>query len=78
MDDVVPADYIKQMMWQMACTGRKWCDFVSYDPRLPEEHRLFVKRLKRDNDMIQEMETEAVQFLHEVDDIIVALKKSRS
>lgn len=75
IDDVVPSEYVKQMQWQMACTGRKWCDFVSFDPRLPEEHRLFVKRLFRDKDLIAEMEVEAVKFLGEVDEVIKSLKK---
>jgi hypothetical protein len=33
------------MQWQMECTGRKWCDFISFDPRLPENLQLFVKRV---------------------------------
>src|SRR6478752_2514409 len=41
----VPTKYLTQMQWQMACTGRAWCDFVSYDPRLPEAMRLFVRRV---------------------------------
>jgi len=30
----------------MECTQREWCDFVSFDPRLPENLQLFVKRVK--------------------------------
>lgn len=59
----IPAKYITQMMWQMACTGRQWCDFVSYDPRLPESMQLFVKRVMRDEAMIDELETAVVVFL---------------
>jgi len=44
LDDVVPEDYKYQMIWQMICTGRMWCDFVSYDSRLPKQLQLFVKR----------------------------------
>lgn len=69
----VPAKYITQMQWQMACTGRLWCDFVSYDPRLPENLRLFVKRVSRDDTTINELETEVVGFLKEVDERIDAL-----
>lgn len=53
--------YVKQMMFQIACTGRAWCDFVSYDPRLPGDLQLFVKRFPRDDAMIAEIE-EAVAF----------------
>jgi putative phage-type endonuclease len=59
----IPAKYITQMMWQMACTGREWCDFVSYDPRLPESMQLFVKRIERDDKLIAELESEVIVFL---------------
>jgi len=42
----VPTRYMLQMQWQMECTQREWCDFVSFDPRLPENLQLFVKRVK--------------------------------
>lgn len=63
----IPAKYITQMMFQMACTGAMWCDFVSFDPRMPEALRLFVKRLGRDNTLIAQLESEAVAFLAEVE-----------
>lgn len=62
----VPAKYITQMQWQMACTGRKWCDFVSYDPRLPEWCRFFCQRVERDDAMIADLEREVIAFLNEV------------
>lgn len=62
----VPGKYIVQMQWQMACTGRKWCDFVSFDPRMPESMSLFVKRVKRDDKQIAELSGEIVLFLEEV------------
>lgn len=58
--------YLAQMQWQMACTGRQWCDFVSYDPRLPEHLAIRIKRIERDNDTIARLETEAQKFLAEV------------
>jgi putative phage-type endonuclease len=60
---VIPAKYVTQMMWQMACTGRKWCDFVSYDPRLPESMQMFVRRIDRDESVIKHLETMVVEFL---------------
>ncbi len=62
-----PAKYVTQMMWQMACTGREWCDFVSYDPRLPEELRVFIHRVEADVEEIERLETEVVAFLAEID-----------
>jgi putative phage-type endonuclease len=63
-----PAKYITQMQWQMACTNRPWCDFVSYDPRLPENLRLLVIRVDRDEERIKELEQEVQSFLSELDD----------
>ena len=66
LGQAVPAKYETQMQFQMACTGRKWCDFVSYDPRMPENMRLFVKRLPRDDKRIAELESEVAAFLLEM------------
>lgn len=66
--------YVTQMQWQMACTGRAWCDFVSYDPRLPEALRLFVCRIERDDAQIEQMEAEVVAFLSELDARIADLQ----
>jgi hypothetical protein len=54
------------MQFQMACTGRKWCDFVSYDPRMPEHMRLFIRRVPRDDKRINDLETEIAGFLLEM------------
>lgn len=62
----IPAKYETQMLWQMACTGRQFCDFASYDPRMPPHMRLFVKRLDRDDARIAEMEGEVSTFLAEI------------
>lgn len=62
----VPTKYVYQMQWQMACTNRQWCDFVSYDPRMPEHMRVFVQRLPRDNGLITILEGEVLVFLDEV------------
>lgn len=63
----VPEKYVTQMMWQMACTGRKWCDFVSFDPRMPEHMRMFVQRRERDDQTIRELEADVRAFLKELD-----------
>lgn len=58
-------DYIIQIQSQMACTGRKWCDFVSYDDRVPGEARFFCKRVLRDEKFIHMLEKEVQSFLAE-------------
>jgi hypothetical protein len=74
MSGIPPAKYVPQMQTQMACTGAKWCDFVSFDPRLPPELQLFVVRLDRDEAYIQQIEAEVNQFLDEVEQIYSQLK----
>ena len=71
----VPGKYITQVQWQMACTGRKWCDFVSFDPRMPENMQLFVQRIERDNETISLLEREVMMFLGELDKKVGELKE---
>lgn len=71
-----PAKYVTQMQWQMACTGRAWCDFVSYDPRLPDHLRMFVTRVERDDASIEAMEAEVVAFLVEMDGKLAELERA--
>ena len=78
LSDSVPTKYFTQMQFQLACTGRKWCDFVSFDNRLPEELQLFVKRVPRDDTYIKLMEAEIVQFIAELDDKINKLMKVKN
>ena len=70
----VPSKYIPQMQWQMACTNTRFCDFVSYDPRLPDHLRLFVKPVRRDNEYIAMLEAEVTKFLTELDEKLKQLE----
>lgn len=70
----VPEKYVTQMQWQMACTGRSWCDFASYDPRLPEAMRLFVSRVKRDDALIADLEKDITIFLAELGEKVASLR----
>jgi putative phage-type endonuclease len=73
MSGEIPDKYIPQIMWQMACTGRKWCDFISFDPRVPPKLAMFIKHIERNDQRIAELETEVIKFLKELDDKITAL-----
>lgn len=75
MSKSVPSKYIPQMQWQLACTGAKWVDFVSYNPNFPEELQLFVARVDRDDTYIGELEAEVIKFLDEVEQTILKLKE---
>jgi putative phage-type endonuclease len=74
----VPSKYNTQMQFQMACTNRSWCDFVSFDNRLPLELQMFVKRVPRDNMYIRLMEEEIVKFLNELDVKIAQLMEIKN
>ena len=67
---IVPAEYRPQMYFEMACTGRQWSDFVSYESNLPNHLQLFVVRLQRDEAEIQHIEEEVQRFLSDVEDIM--------
>lgn len=69
----VPGKYRLQMQWQMACTGRQWCDFVSFDPRMPEDMRLFVRRMERCPETIAEIAKEVTAFIAEIDETVERL-----
>lgn len=70
---LIPGRYMLQMQWEMACTGRLWCDFVSYDPRLPEAMRLSVKRVPRDGAAIVQLQQDVKAFLAEVAETVERL-----
>ena len=70
-----PEKYVTQMQWQMAVTGAPWCDFVSYDPRLPEHLQMLIVRVPRDDKRIAELEDEVRKFLAELDEKVAKLKE---
>jgi predicted phage-related endonuclease len=71
----IPDKYLKQMQLQLACTGRDWCDFVSYDPRVPSSMRFWAKRVSRDPDLIAELEDEVRAFLAELQGKVAELRR---
>lgn len=74
LGEPIDGKYIAQMQFQMACTKTSWCDFVSFDPRMPEPMRLYVERVYRREDMIAGLETEVRAFLAELDHKVAALQ----
>lgn len=66
--------YLYQMQWQMACAQRDWCDFVSFDPRLPASMQLHIRRVERDDALLAELETNVTEFLAEVAETVARLE----
>jgi putative phage-type endonuclease len=70
----IKRDYIYQMQTCMMCTNRKWWDFVSYDPRMPDKHAIKIIRVERDEEMIDEITRETGSVLAEVAFILDKLR----
>ena len=75
LTDAVADKYVKQTQWQMACTGRDWCDFMSFDPRLPPSMSTWVKRIHRDDAVIGELEAAVRLFLDELEGKVSELRQ---
>lgn len=73
--NLVAHKYLLQMQWQMRCADRQWCDFVSFDPRMPDHLMIYIQRVQRDDDMLATLESEVSTFLAEVDADVKALTK---
>jgi len=70
--------YYNQIQWQMACTGRKWCDLVSYDPDMIDHLQLFVTKVLRDDPYIKTMEAEVITFDQEIIQAVINLKEKQN
>jgi hypothetical protein len=71
----MPDEHIPQVQGQMWITGRQWCDFVSYDPRMPEPLQLHVQRIQRDPGFIADLEARITIFLQQVGTQVEALRR---
>lgn len=69
----VPEDHLPQLHWSMACSGRRWWDFVSFDPRFPGDLQMFVRRVQRDDAIIARMEADVRSFLADVEAVLTAV-----
>ena len=78
LSEKVPGKYNIQMQWQMACTGRKWCDFVSFDSRMPMGLQIFIKRVDYHDAFVKDLESEVKEFLTELETKIVNLNERKN
>lgn len=74
LNNTMDGRYLTQVQFQMAVTGRKWCDLVSYCPDLPGDMQMWVQRVERDEAVIRELEAEVATFLAEVADTVARLQ----
>ena len=69
LSGVIPERIAYQMAWEVECSGRKWVDFISYDPRLPGNLAYFCKRYTPEPDFLEMLRDEARKFLAELDEL---------
>jgi putative phage-type endonuclease len=75
INGVISNDHFVQMMWQLSCTGREWCDFVSYSSDFPSKMQMVIKRVHRDETLIRDLEREIAMFIKEIDRKIAELSR---
>jgi putative phage-type endonuclease len=78
LTQTVPTKHLTQIQWQLSCTQRRWCDFVSFDPRMDEGLQLFIKQVDYDSIYVAQLEKEVINFLMEVEDKIQKLNKLKA
>ena len=76
LSGTIPVEHCPQMLAELSCTGRAWCDFVSFDPRLPAGLQLFIRRFERDEKLIAALEAEVLHFNAELQQVLKALPGS--
>jgi len=74
----LPDKYFKQIQWQLDCARRDWCDFVSYDPRMPPRMKLYIQRVKRDDEYLEQLRADVQSALDEVAATVEELKEKFS
>ena len=72
----IPLEHMPQMLGELACTRRTWCDFVSFDPRLPVHLQLFVRRFECEPRMLDLLERSVIRFNAELEELIGRLPKA--
>lgn len=73
----IEVEYLAQIQFGLACSGRQWCDYGSFCPTMPEEHKLWVRRIERNDLLIKQMESAVIEFSSEIDAKIAQIKSHR-
>jgi putative phage-type endonuclease len=75
LTETISSDHVVQMQWQMACTDRMWCDYMSFNPDFPPAMQLWIKRVARDQSLIGELHREITQFIRELEQKVDRLSR---
>jgi len=71
--DKIPPEYVKQIQWNLHISEREYCDFISYCPIIKARPE-WVKRMERDEALIEEMDKEADQFIEHLNKIVEMIR----
>jgi putative phage-type endonuclease len=74
LSGAIPEKHTYQMAWEIESSGRKWCDFVSYDPRLPGNLSFFCMRYTPEPEFLEYLRAEVVKFLAELDELEASVR----
>jgi putative phage-type endonuclease len=75
INETISKDHMVQMQWQLACTGRDWCDFISFNPDFPLAMQLWIRRVPRDATLMSDLEREITAFVRELEQKLDKLTK---
>ena len=67
----MPKEHMPQVQGNLWINGREWCDFISFDPRIEGDGRLFVKRIYRDETYIKNLERRVMAFIQKLDSVLL-------
>ena len=67
MGGTIDKGYALQMQWQMECTGRDWCDYVSFNPDFPDHLKISIRRVQRNAGVCEELKAATTTFLAEME-----------
>lgn len=73
LSDDYSKDYYAQIQMQLWVAERKWCDFLSFDPRLDCDAGYLLQRVERDEEFIKDMEEKTVLFIKKMKEIYFKL-----
>lgn len=67
----MPKEHMPQVQGNLWINGREWCDFISFDPRIDGDGRLFIKRIYRDETYIKNLERRVLAFIQKLDSVLL-------
>lgn len=71
----MPEKHMAQVQGNMWVTDTHWCDFISFDPRMPEPYKMIVHKILKDEKYWYTLEGEVYKFLEEFEAKLKSIKE---